>query len=88
VRQEYCVKEKKNEPVPMEVDSEKVPAAPSTIEDEELVDHEAFPERTSMEINVVHFLTIIGRFRRRRRHIWTLGPAKLYFRSPKIRITT
>ena len=32
-----------------------VPAAPSTAEDEELVDYEASPERTSMEINVVHF---------------------------------
>jgi len=27
VRQEYCVKEKKNEPVPMQVDSKKAPAA-------------------------------------------------------------
>ena len=32
-----------------------VPAAPSTAEDEELVDYEASPECTNMEINVVRF---------------------------------
>ena len=32
-----------------------VPAASSVAEDEELVDYEASPERTSMEINVVRF---------------------------------
>ena len=32
-----------------------VPAAPSAAEDEELVDYEASPECTNMEINVVHF---------------------------------
>jgi len=32
-----------------------VPAAPSTAEDEELVDYEASPECTNMELNVVHF---------------------------------
>jgi hypothetical protein len=31
------------------------PATPFTIEDEELVDYEASPECTNMEINVVHF---------------------------------
>ena len=30
-------------------------AAPSAAEDEELVDYEASPERTNMEINVVRF---------------------------------
>ena len=33
----------------------KVPAAPPAAEDEELVDYEASPECTNMEINVVHF---------------------------------
>ena len=32
-----------------------VPAALSAAEDEELVDYEASPERTNMEINVVRF---------------------------------
>ena len=32
-----------------------VPVAPSTAEDEELVDYEASPKRTNMEINVVRF---------------------------------
>ena len=32
-----------------------VPAAPSTVEDEELVDYEVSPECTNMEINVVRF---------------------------------
>ena len=32
-----------------------VPAAPSTVEDEELMDYEASPERINMEINVVRF---------------------------------
>ena len=32
-----------------------VPAIPSAIENEELVDYEASPEHTSMEINVVCF---------------------------------
>ena len=32
-----------------------VPATPSIVEDEELVDYEASPERTGMEINVVRF---------------------------------
>ena len=31
-----------------------VPAVPPTAEDEELVDYEASPERTNLEINVVH----------------------------------
>ena len=46
-----------------------VPAAPSTTEDEELVDYETSLEHTNMEINVVRFFMTIGRFRRRRWHI-------------------
>ena len=33
---------------------DKTPAAPTTSEDEELVDYEASPERTNLEVNVVH----------------------------------
>src|SRR6185312_12214061 len=33
---------------------DEAPAVPPTSEDEELVDYEASPERTNMEINVVH----------------------------------
>jgi len=33
---------------------DKAPAVPPTTEDEELVDYEASPERTNLEINVVH----------------------------------
>jgi hypothetical protein len=36
-------------------DASEVPAAPSTAEDEELVDYVASPERTNMEISVVRF---------------------------------
>ena len=36
-------------------DASEVPAAPSTAEDEELVDYDASPECTNMEINVVRF---------------------------------
>ena len=40
---------------PVSVSSvEEAPAVPPTSEDEELVDYEASPERTNMEINVVH----------------------------------
>ena len=34
---------------------DEVPAVPTTLGDEELVDYEASPERSNMEINVVHF---------------------------------
>ena len=33
---------------------DEAPAVPLTAEDEELVDYEASPERTNLEINVVH----------------------------------
>ena len=33
---------------------DEAPAVPLTVEDEELVDYEASPERTNLEINVVH----------------------------------
>ena len=36
-------------------DASEVPAAPSTTEDEELVDYEASLKCTNKEINVVHF---------------------------------
>ena len=40
---------------PVSVSSvDEAPAVPPTSEDEELVDYEASPERTNMEINVVH----------------------------------
>src|SRR6185437_1373853 len=40
---------------PVSVSSvDEAPAVPPTAEDEELVDYEASPERTNMEINVVH----------------------------------
>ena len=34
---------------------DEVPAVPAALGDEELVDYEASPERTNVEINVVHF---------------------------------
>ena len=33
---------------------DEAPAVPPTAEDEELVDYEASPERTNLEVNVVH----------------------------------
>jgi len=59
-------------------DALEVLAAPSASENEELVDYEASPEHTSMEINVVRFSD----------DYWTLGHANLFFRSPRIQIIT
>ena len=50
------LEQKAEESVPTSAPSaSEVLAAPSTIEDEELVDYEASPERTNMETNVVRF---------------------------------
>ena len=63
-------------------------AASSTAEDEELVDYEASPECTSMEINVVRFSDDYWAIPEEVTVHLDFGPAKLYFRNPRIQIIT
>ena len=60
-----------------------VPAAPSTAEDEELVDYEASPERTSMEINVVCFSDDYWAIPEEETTHLDFGPCEAIFQKPK-----
>ena len=60
-----------------------VPAAPSTAEDKELVDYEASPERTSMEINVVRFSDDYWVIPEEETAHLDFGPRKAIFQKPK-----
>ena len=65
-----------------------VPAAPSTTEDEELVDYEASPECTNMEINVVRFSEDYLVIPEEETAHLDFGPCEAIFRSPRIQIIT
>jgi len=53
---ESATDQKAKEVVPASaIGATRVPEAPPTQDDEELVDYEASPEHSNMEINVVHF---------------------------------
>ena len=53
-----------------------------------MVDYEASPERTNMEINVVCFSDDYWVIPEEETAHLDFGPTKLYFRSPKIWIIT
>ena len=57
-------------------------AAPSIAEDEELVDYEASPERTNMEINVVHFSDDYWAIPEEETAYLDFGPHKAIFQKP------
>ena len=65
-----------------------VPAAPSIAEDEELVDYEASPECTNMEINVVHFSDDYWAIPVEETAHLDFGPREAIFQKPKDSITT
>ena len=65
-----------------------VSAAPLAAEDEELVDYESSPERTNMEVNVVRFFYDYWAIPEEVTVHLDFGPAKLYFRNPRIQIIT
>ena len=58
-------------------------AAPSTAEDEGLVDYEASPERTSMEINIVHFSDDYWAIPEEETTHLDFGPCEAIFQKPK-----
>ena len=60
-----------------------VPAASSTAEDEELVDYEASPEHTNMEINVVHFSDDYWAIPEEETAHLDFGPREAIFQKPK-----
>ena len=63
-----------------------VPTVPAASGEEELVDYEASPERSNMEINIVRFLKITMLFRKKKRRlIWISDHGRPYFRSPRNR---
>ena len=66
---------------------DEAPAVPLTAEDEELVDYEASPERTNLEINVVHLSSDYFGVRKRIWLIFSLCPVKLCSRSQARRTT-
>ena len=58
-------------------------AASSAVEDEELVDYEASPERTSMEINVVRFSDDYWAIPEEETAHLDFGPCEAIFQKPK-----
>ena len=60
-----------------------VPAAPSTVEDEELVDYEASPECTNIEINVVCFSDDYWAILEEETAYLDFGPREAIFQKPK-----
>ena len=60
-----------------------VPAAPPAAEDEELVDYEASPEPTSMEINVVRFSDDYWAILEEEIAHLDFGPREAIFQKPK-----
>ena len=60
-----------------------VPAAPPAAEDEELVDYEASPERTNVEINVVHFSDDYWAIPEEETTHLDFGPCEAIFQKPK-----
>ena len=66
---------------------DEVRLVPPGKEDEELVDYEASPEHTNLEINVVHLSSDYFVVRKRIWLIFSLGPVKLCSRSQARRTT-
>jgi len=65
----------------------KPPVVPPAPEDEEMVDYEASPEHTNMEINVVHLsLDYFVVLEEDVAHL-QFGPREAVFRSPATKIT-
>ena len=60
-----------------------VPASPSAVEDEELVDYEASLERTNMEINVVLFFDDYWTIPEEETAHLDFGPCEAIFLKPK-----
>ena len=62
---------------------EEVPAVPTEQEDEEFVDYEASPERSNMEINVVHFFEDYYAIPEEDAAHLDFGPCEAVFQKPK-----